>query len=53
MEEAAQVLEAHSWPGNFRELDSVLERALMLYLRGNVVSAEVVRAALARPTDAP
>lgn len=52
MDDAARLLEAHSWPGNFRELDSVLERALMLYLRGNVVGADVIRAALARPTDA-
>lgn len=51
MADAAQLLEAHPWPGNFRELDAVLERALMLYLRGNVLGAAEIRAALARPAD--
>ncbi|MBI2894736.1 MAG: sigma-54-dependent Fis family transcriptional regulator [Deltaproteobacteria bacterium] len=29
---AIEALCAHSWPGNFRELEAVLERALLLYL---------------------
>jgi two-component system response regulator PilR (NtrC family) len=52
--EAAEALAAYDWPGNFRELDAVLERALALYRNGaeRLERAHVV-AALARPEDAP
>ncbi len=44
--EAIAVLMDQSWPGNFRELDRVLERALFLTRTGKSVDAEAVRAAL-------
>ena len=43
---AIQALGEHDWPGNFRELEAVLERALLLHRNGNVLDAEAVRAAL-------
>jgi len=45
-EEAVRALQRHSWPGNFRELESVLERALLLYRRGMTVGAAEIAAAL-------
>jgi DNA-binding NtrC family response regulator len=51
-EDAIEALAAHDWPGNLRELDAVLERALMLYAPPDgPVTAGHVRAALAGPTD--
>lgn len=44
--EAVEVLQAHPWPGNFRELDLVMERALMLYRDADRVTAAHVRHAL-------
>jgi two-component system nitrogen regulation response regulator GlnG len=46
---AVAVLEAYDWPGNFRELDRALERALLLYRRDDRVGAEHVRQALTPP----
>jgi DNA-binding NtrC family response regulator len=46
---AVEALRAHTWPGNFRELEAVIERAILLYRRASVISATEVRAALARP----
>jgi two-component system response regulator FlrC len=46
---AIQELEGHRWPGNFRELEAVLERALLLHRSGNVLDAEAVRASLGGP----
>jgi two-component system, NtrC family, nitrogen regulation response regulator NtrX len=43
--EAVQVLQAHSWPGNIRELRNVIERVL-LFTEGDVVTAATVRTAL-------
>jgi DNA-binding NtrC family response regulator len=43
---AVQVLEQHSWPGNFRELEAVLERALLLYRETNRLTADHITAAL-------
>ena len=51
--EAADVLRLHPWPGNFRELDVVIERVLMLYHREGPVTADHVRAALGGPETAP
>ena len=46
-ESAVTALCAHSWPGNFRELEAVLERALMLYLGdADALVAEHVQLAL-------
>ena len=46
-----QVLRAHSWPGNIRELRNVIERVL-LFTDGDVVTAATVRTALPGPTVA-
>ena len=43
--EAMQALQAHSWPGNIRELRNVVER-LLLFAEGNTVTADTVHAAL-------
>ncbi|HEY4184440.1 MAG TPA: sigma 54-interacting transcriptional regulator [Polyangia bacterium] len=44
--EAVQRLRRHGWPGNFRELEAVLERALLLYRTSNTVGAAEIDAAL-------
>jgi DNA-binding NtrC family response regulator len=47
-----EALAAHDWPGNLRELDAVMERALLLYAPPDgPVTGVHVRAALAGPTD--
>jgi DNA-binding NtrC family response regulator len=43
---AVRALAAHTWPGNFRELEAVLERALLLFRTGDRVGAEEIAAAL-------
>jgi DNA-binding NtrC family response regulator len=43
---AIQALGEHDWPGNFRELEAVLERALLLHRNGNVLDGEAVRTSL-------
>lgn len=45
--EAIRSLEGHGWPGNFRELEAVLERALLLHRRGPELRAAEIAAALA------
>lgn len=47
--DAVQALGMHSWPGNFRELEAVLERALLMFGDGRALTADHVRAALAAP----
>jgi DNA-binding NtrC family response regulator len=50
--DAIDALCAHDWPGNLRELDAVIERALLLYAPvGGPVTEPHVRAALAGPAD--
>ncbi len=44
---AVEALVAYEWPGNLRELDAVLERALLLYGNGRRVEAAHVQAAIA------
>ena len=51
--EAVEALKAHVWPGNFRELEAVLERALLLYRRGARLGAEEIAAALGPTVSAP
>ena len=42
--DAVDALVAHTWPGNFRELDQVMERATLLWCDGDrVTAAHVVR----------
>ena len=45
--QAIRVLEAHPWAGNFRELETVLERALLLYRKGPRLGPDEIAAALA------
>lgn len=42
---AIAALRAHDWPGNFRELEAVLERALLLHRTGRVLEAEAIERA--------
>ena len=52
--DAIRELEGHTWTGNFRELETVLERALMLYRDGQIVGASEIRAAMrGGPAGAP
>lgn len=44
--DAVDTLRAHPWPGNFRELDLVMERALFLYRDGGRVTAAEIHQAL-------
>jgi DNA-binding NtrC family response regulator len=43
---ATEVLKQQPWRGNFRELDRVMERAIMLYRDGSRVGPEAVRRAM-------
>lgn len=45
--EAIDALRAHDWPGNFRELETVLERAIMLYSDGEQLLAQDIESAIA------
>jgi DNA-binding NtrC family response regulator len=45
--DAIEALRQHRWPGNFRELEIVVERALMLYGNGLELTAADVQKALA------
>ncbi|HLJ29429.1 MAG TPA: sigma-54 dependent transcriptional regulator [Candidatus Angelobacter sp.] len=49
--EAVHALQAHSWPGNIRELRNVIERVL-LFTDGDFVTAATVRTALPASTVA-
>jgi DNA-binding NtrC family response regulator len=44
---AVEALRNHPWPGNFRELEATLERALLLVRSGPQLTADDIRAALA------
>ena len=46
---AVAALRAHAWPGNFRELEAALERALLLYREGSRLTAAEIAAALTSP----
>ena len=39
---AIRELEKHVWPGNFRELEAVLERALLLHRTGRTLGADAI-----------
>ena len=43
---AITALERYAWPGNFRELEAVLERALMLHRTGPSIGRREIEAAL-------
>jgi DNA-binding NtrC family response regulator len=45
-ESAIAALRAYAWPGNLRELEAALERALLLYREGARLSADEIAAAL-------
>jgi DNA-binding NtrC family response regulator len=44
---AIEALRAHDWPGNFRELEATLERALLLYRMQSRITSDEIEAALA------
>lgn len=51
---AIERLMEHPWPGNVRELRNVIERAVIVYARGDVVQADDVEQALGlRPAHRP
>jgi DNA-binding NtrC family response regulator len=41
-DEAVHALAGHDWPGNFRELEAVIERALLLYRTGRALDADAI-----------
>ena len=43
---AVDELRAHTWPGNFRELEATIERAVLLYRRASLIGRAEVRAAI-------
>jgi DNA-binding NtrC family response regulator len=43
--DAVAALAEQEWPGNLRELETVLERALLMYREGSAIDAKAVRAA--------
>lgn len=49
--DAVDALKRHSWPGNFRELETVIERALLLYSDGKQVNANDITRSLLRPAQ--
>ncbi len=49
---AVQLLQAHPWPGNIRELRNLLERVVLL-ADGPIINARDLQAALARPGGRP
>jgi len=51
--DALRELEGQPWKGNFRELEAVLERALMLHRNGRSIGAAEIRAALDVGLPAP
>jgi DNA-binding NtrC family response regulator len=44
---AIEALQAHPWPGNFRELEATIERAILLYRRTSRLTADEIKRALA------
>jgi DNA-binding NtrC family response regulator len=42
---AIAALRVHDWPGNFRELEAVLERALLLHRSGAILDADAIERA--------
>ncbi len=49
--EALQTLEQYAFPGNVRELENVLERALTLSVGGMITPENIKLRAAARPAD--
>ena len=43
--DAIHALAGHDWPGNFRELEAVLERALLLHRSGRSLGAAAIKRA--------
>jgi transcriptional regulator of acetoin/glycerol metabolism len=46
-DDAIAALAGHDWPGNFRELEAVLERALLLHRTGLRLDADAISLARA------
>ncbi|MBA2541114.1 MAG: sigma-54-dependent Fis family transcriptional regulator [Deltaproteobacteria bacterium] len=51
-DDALAALEAHSWPGNIRELENVIERTL-LFCKGEKIERADLQLAIAEPPRAP
>jgi DNA-binding NtrC family response regulator len=49
LKEAVDLLRLQRWPGNFRELEVVVERALMLFSDGERVTAQDISRAMSDP----
>jgi DNA-binding NtrC family response regulator len=49
LKEAVDLLRLQRWPGNFRELEVVIERALMLFSDGERVTAQDISRAMSDP----
>jgi DNA-binding NtrC family response regulator len=45
---AIEALREHTWPGNFRELEATIERAILLYRKTSSITAAEIRLALSR-----
>src|SRR6185503_7163215 len=52
-EDALQMLQAYPFPGNVRELENVLERALTLSTTGSIVAEHIKLRSTARPAAEP
>ena len=50
--EASELLARYDWPGNLREMNNVIKRAVLL-TRGDTIGAEEFLTALGRPVEAP
>jgi two-component system response regulator PilR (NtrC family) len=51
--DALQLLMRHPFPGNVRELENVLERAMTMSTGGRIAAADIQLRAVARPAAAP
>ncbi len=53
--EAEEMLSAYAWPGNVREMENVIDRALILAEEGHIgcsdLPSQITRMALSRPTE--
>lgn len=48
--DAFDLLESHSWPGNIRELENIIKKAVGLLFRGSEITADLLTRSGFRPT---